>query len=138
LVGKLQVLVRANLWLPLSPCYHPVIALIYTYFGDLKQFMQEFTLPCRIILCKFTFNGVILVMDNKALGKRIRALRRLKRVTQQQLAQMINLSASQLSNIERGVKEPKPELLEKMAAALDIPREEFFGVYKSLKRYSLL
>ncbi|MGI5823840.1 MAG: helix-turn-helix domain-containing protein [Dethiobacteria bacterium] len=76
--------------------------------------------------------------NNKALGKRIRALRRLKRVTQQQLAQMINLSASQLSNIERGVKKPQPELLEKMAAALNIPREEFFGVFESIKKYSLL
>lgn len=90
------------------------------------------------ILYKLINNGVILVTDNKALGKRIRALRRLKRVTQQQLAQMIDLSASQLSNIERGVKEPKPELLEKMAAALNIPREEFFGISESFKRYSLL
>ncbi|MGI6308448.1 MAG: helix-turn-helix domain-containing protein [Dethiobacteria bacterium] len=73
-----------------------------------------------------------------ALGRRIRALRRLKRVTQQQLAQQINLSASQLSNIERGVKEPNPELLEKMAAALNVPREEFFGVSESLKKHSLL
>jgi len=100
--------------------------------------MQEFTLFCRTFYIKFIYNGVILAMDNKALGKRIRALRRLKRVTQQQLAQMVNLSASQLSNIERGVKEPQPELLEKMAAALNIPREEFFGVSKSLEGYSLL
>lgn len=73
----------------------------------------------------------------KALGRRIRALRRLKRVTQQQLARQINLSASQLSNIERGVKEPKPELLEKMAAALNIPREEFFGFSESMQKHSL-
>lgn len=74
----------------------------------------------------------------KALGRRIRALRRLKRVTQQQLAQQINLSASQLSNIERGVKEPHPELLEQMAAALNVPREELFGVSDGFKKYSLL
>jgi len=73
----------------------------------------------------------------KVLGKRIRALRRLKRVTQQQLARQINLSASQLSNIERGVKEPKPELLEKMAAALNIPREEFFWVSEGIQKHSL-
>ena len=74
---------------------------------------------------------------NNTLGKRIRALRRLKRVTQQQLARQVNLSASQLSNIERGVKEPKAELLEKMAAALNVPREEIFGVSKDLRKYSL-
>ena len=77
-------------------------------------------------------------MIKKALGRRIRALRRLKRVTQQQLAQRINLSASQLSNIERGKKVPKPELLEEMAAALNIPREELFGVSESMQRHSIL
>ncbi|NMB35217.1 MAG: helix-turn-helix transcriptional regulator [Firmicutes bacterium] len=76
-------------------------------------------------------------MAKKALGRRIRGLRRLKRVTQQQLARQINLSASQLSNIERGIKEPKPELLEKMAAALNIPREELFGVSNSVKSHSM-
>jgi transcriptional regulator with XRE-family HTH domain len=77
------------------------------------------------------------MMAKNALGSRIRALRRLKRMTQQQLAEQLNLSASQLSNIERGVKEPKPELLEKMAATLDIPREEFFLVPGKAKRHSL-
>lgn len=72
-----------------------------------------------------------------ALGSRIKALRRLKRMTQQQLAEQLNLSASQLSNIERGIKDPKPELLEKMAATLDIPREEFFLVSEKAKGYSL-
>ena len=54
-------------------------------------------------------------------------------MTQQQLAVHLNLSASQLSNIERGVKEPRPELLEKMAATLNIPREEFFLVSEKAK-----
>lgn len=61
-----------------------------------------------------------------ALGKRIKALRRLKRMTQQQLAEKLDLSPSLLSNIERGIKEAQPELLEKMAAMLNVPREEFF------------
>ncbi len=65
-------------------------------------------------------------MSGNVLGMRIRALRRLKRMTQQELAGELELSASQLSNIERGVKEATPELLEKMAKALDVPREEFF------------
>lgn len=65
-------------------------------------------------------------METIALGKRIKALRRLKRMTQQQLADRLDLSPSLLSNIERGVKEPKPELLERMAAMLNVPREELF------------
>ena len=69
-------------------------------------------------------------MDTIVLGKRIKALRRLKRMTQQQLADRLDLSPSLLSNIERGVKEPKPELLEKMAATLNVPREELFLIPK--------
>ncbi len=63
-------------------------------------------------------------MQNNAIGRRIRGLRRLKRMTQQQLAVFLSLSASQLSNIERGLKKPQPELLEKIAAALNVAREE--------------
>ncbi len=59
-------------------------------------------------------------------------------MTQQELAEKLNLSASQLSNIERGVKEPKPELLEKMAARLNIPREEFFIMSERAQRRLLL
>ncbi len=63
-------------------------------------------------------------MQNNAIGRRIRGLRRLKRMTQQQLAVCLGLSASQLSNIERGLKKPQPELLEKIAANLNVAREE--------------
>ena len=59
-------------------------------------------------------------------------------MTQQELAEKLNLSASQLSNIERGVKEPKPELLEKMAARLNIPREELFIMSERAQRRLLL
>lgn len=65
-------------------------------------------------------------MKNNQVGNRIRGLRRLKRMTQQQLARHLDLSASQLSNIERGLKKPQPELLEEIAAALNVAREEFF------------
>jgi transcriptional regulator with XRE-family HTH domain len=78
-----------------------------------------------------------MMIAGNALGSRIRALRRLKRMTQQELAEKLKLSASQLSNIERGVKAPKPELIEKMAARLNIPREEFFLVSERAKRHLL-
>lgn len=65
-------------------------------------------------------------MKTNEVGRRIRGLRRLKRLTQQQLAGHLNLSASQLSNIERGLRKPRPELLEKIAVTLDVAREEIF------------
>lgn len=63
-------------------------------------------------------------MQNNAIGRRIRGLRRLKRMTQQQLAEYLGLSASQLSNIERGLKKPQPLLLEKIAQTLNVPQDE--------------
>ncbi|NMD43690.1 MAG: helix-turn-helix transcriptional regulator [Firmicutes bacterium] len=63
---------------------------------------------------------------NIALGLRIRALRRLKRVTQQELAARLGISATLLSYIERGLKKPAPMMLEKIARELDVPREELF------------
>ncbi len=61
-----------------------------------------------------------------ALGRRIKALRRLKLVTQQELAHQINISVTMLSNIERGAKSPPPQLLEDIAYQLKISGDELF------------
>lgn len=60
------------------------------------------------------------------LGRRIRGLRRLKGFTQQELAEKIDISVSMLSHIERGLKKPRPYLLEKVASTLRVPPEELF------------
>jgi transcriptional regulator with XRE-family HTH domain len=50
----------------------------------------------------------------------------LKLVTQQQLADRVNISVTMLSNIERGQKVPPPQLLENIAANLEISGDELF------------
>ncbi len=60
------------------------------------------------------------------LGKRIRGLRRLKRHTQQSLAEELDISISMLSNIERGKKYPNYEMIKKFAEILQVPLEELF------------
>lgn len=60
------------------------------------------------------------------LGRRIRGLRRLKRLTQKELADHVNISVSLLSNIERGFRKPQPVLLENIAVALGVLGEELF------------
>ncbi len=62
------------------------------------------------------------------LGKRIRALRRLKRVTQQELAERVQISVTMLSNIERGKRMPQPKLLEHIACKLNISGNELFAM----------
>ncbi len=63
-------------------------------------------------------------MMSLALGRKIKGYRRLKRFTQSQLASRVDISVSQLSVIERGVRSPRPELLDKIVDVLGIQREE--------------
>ena len=50
-------------------------------------------------------------MNQKAVGGRIKAAREKKRLTQEQLAELVDLSPMHVSVIERGVKLPKLETL---------------------------
>ena len=72
-----------------------------------------------------------------ALGKKIRAMRRLKRLTQQNLADIIGISVSQLSCIERGSKSPSEEIIVQIAEILGISHYEFFILPDSYKKYAL-
>lgn len=63
---------------------------------------------------------------SELLGRRLRALRRLKRLTQQDLAAEVGISILMLSTIERGVKYPRVDLIKKFARVLDVPLEDLF------------
>jgi transcriptional regulator with XRE-family HTH domain len=73
---------------------------------------------------------------SELLGRRLRALRRLKRLTQQELAVNIGISVSMLSSIERGGKYPRLELIKKIAKVLDVSLEELFVLPESLQEHS--
>jgi DNA-binding XRE family transcriptional regulator len=59
-------------------------------------------------------------------GKRLQKLRAENGITQEQLANAVELTVESISNIERGVYGPKFDNLEKIAAALQIPVKELF------------
>ena len=59
-------------------------------------------------------------MNQKAVGRRIKAAREQKRLTQEQLAELVDLSPMHVSVIERGVKLPKLETLINIANGLDV------------------
>lgn len=59
-------------------------------------------------------------MDTKAIGKRIKAAREKKGITQEKLAEIVGLSPMHVSVIERGTKPPKLETLVNIANALDV------------------
>ena len=75
---------------------------------------------------------------SKEVGRRIRALRRLKRFTQKDLAQRLKISMSMLSNIERGVQGARPEMLHEISQILGVSPEEFFLMPVNLKKFSLI
>ena len=60
-------------------------------------------------------------MDNKKLlGKRIKEIRKQKNLTQEQLAELIQIETGSLSAIESGRHFPSLPTLEKISATLDV------------------
>ena len=59
-------------------------------------------------------------MNQKAIGRRIKAAREKRQLTQEQLAELVDLSTMHVSVIERGVKLPKLETLINIANILDV------------------
>ena len=59
-------------------------------------------------------------MNQKAIGRRIKAAREKKGMTQEQLAEWVELSPLHVSVIERGVKLPKLGTLINIANVLDV------------------
>ena len=68
-----------------------------------------------------------LKMDFKyLLGRNIKAERIRKDITQEQFAELIDMSLSHVSKIEQGLTSPTAIAMYKMAKALKIPMEDFF------------
>ena len=59
-------------------------------------------------------------MDMVAIGSRIKAAREQAQLTQEELAEIIDISPTHMSVIERGVKTPKLDTFVKIANALNI------------------
>ena len=68
-------------------------------------------------------------MDEQTItwGRRIRAYRKLKRLTQKELAAALHVSVSVLGAIERGDKAPTEQFLAEVAEVLQIDLEELKG-----------
>jgi transcriptional regulator with XRE-family HTH domain len=60
------------------------------------------------------------------LGKNIKVLRFRRQYSQADLAEKANISITFLSNIERGIKFPKPDILSKIAGGLEAEVYELF------------
>ncbi len=63
----------------------------------------------------------------KELGEKIKRLRKKQKLTQEQLAEMIDIAPRNLSSIEVGASFAKAETLEKILIALNTTAEELFS-----------
>ena len=62
----------------------------------------------------------------KALGKKIKQIRKSKNLTQERLAELIVLEVPSLSNIETGKFAPSVDTLQKLSDVLDVDSWEFY------------
>ncbi|MBF0709609.1 helix-turn-helix transcriptional regulator [Alkalihalobacillus hwajinpoensis] len=65
-------------------------------------------------------------MEAEIYGRRIRAFRKLKGYTQEQLAKELGVSVSVLGEIERGNRRPTNGFMQLVAKQLRVPLEELF------------
>lgn len=68
---------------------------------------------------------------SKHLGNRIRELRKLQNMSQEELALKSNINPAHLGQIERGFKSPTLDTLEKIIHALNIQAADLFSEYIS-------
>jgi transcriptional regulator with XRE-family HTH domain len=69
----------------------------------------------------------------KNFGRRIRILRRLRDLTQMQLAELTSYSTEYISRIERGIGTPSFDAIAALATALDVEPQELFNFASALK-----
>lgn len=65
---------------------------------------------------------------HRALGRRLKELRRQKGLSQEELAGRIGMSVDAISNVERGVTFTTLDTLVKVAAALEVSLVTFFDI----------
>ena len=63
----------------------------------------------------------------KLLGRRIKELRKSKNITQEHLAELVNIDTVSLSNIERGKYYPTAENLNKILVVLEVEPADIFN-----------
>tara|TARA_R110002110_G_scaffold387396_1_gene599247 strand:+ start:6903 stop:7250 length:348 start_codon:yes stop_codon:yes gene_type:complete len=69
----------------------------------------------------------------QTLGRQVKTAREAKRLTQEQLAGLVERTPEALSNIERGHSVPSLDTLEKLSIHLDVPIAEFFEQAKEMR-----
>ena len=78
------------------------------------------------IICKFKKGGFMKATTKKMLGARIKDLRKAGGLSQEQLAEKINIDSKHLSRIEVGNSYPSIDTVENIAKALNVEIKDLF------------
>jgi len=73
-----------------------------------------------------------------SLGKRIRTLRRINDLSQEELAEKANISGKYVGEIERGQANITIDILGKISTALDVEISELFDFQHEINRQELI
>lgn len=65
-------------------------------------------------------------MENIDIGKKVEKYRKMKDLTNRELAALAGITPSMLSQIERGLANPSIQTLKVLAKTLDVPTFSFF------------
>ncbi|MBQ7168091.1 MAG: helix-turn-helix transcriptional regulator [Treponema sp.] len=76
-------------------------------------------------------------MDYAEIGQRIKKYRKVRNISQEQLAEMVNISATHMSHIETGVTKLSLQVLVDISVALDTSTDSLLFAPKSLSREEL-
>ncbi len=74
----------------------------------------------------------------RKLGLRIKELREKQGLTQLKLAEILDMEASNLSKIERGIQIPKEESLENISSVLNVDVKELFNYTHIVNKKDLI
>ena len=74
----------------------------------------------------------------RKLGLRIKELREKQGLTQLKLAEILDMEASNLSKIERGIQIPKEESIENISKALNVEVKELFDYTDNINKQDLI
>lgn len=66
-------------------------------------------------------------MDGMLVNQRVKAIREYRRLESRKLAELAGLSAAEISHIERNLRTPKTDTLQKIAVALDVTTSFLLG-----------
>ena len=72
------------------------------------------------------------------LGKNLKLWRKQRKMSQEDLAFLTEISVHTISAIERGVNFPNPNTIEKLSKALNIPQADFYNCTEKTEKQDMI